>query len=276
MSPTVISYGGGVQSTAMLVLAVEGRLGLDIDAALFANVGDDSEDPRSLDYIRDVATPWAADRGLPVHELHRTKKDGSTETILGRMTRDGSRSTVIPIRLSNGKPGGRSCTADFKIGVTAKWLKAHGATKADPATVALGISTDEFHRANTNRGNGYERLVYPLLQLGLSRADCVNVIRAAGLPIPGKSACWFCPNRRLEQWYALRAEDPDQFERVAEVEDLLTERSQRLGQGQVFMTNVSTPLRDVVPEGVQVLPLWVAEHEDPAEAAGCDGGWCMT
>jgi hypothetical protein len=40
---TIISYGGGVQSTAMLVLAIRGQLGYQIDAALFANVGDDSE-----------------------------------------------------------------------------------------------------------------------------------------------------------------------------------------------------------------------------------------
>jgi hypothetical protein len=41
---TVISYGGGVQSTALLVLAIQRQLG-PVDAALFANVGDDSEDP---------------------------------------------------------------------------------------------------------------------------------------------------------------------------------------------------------------------------------------
>ena len=42
MSPlTTISYGGGVQSTALLVLSATGRLPA-VDAALFANVGDDS------------------------------------------------------------------------------------------------------------------------------------------------------------------------------------------------------------------------------------------
>ncbi len=44
----VISYGGGVQSTALLVLANRGEIRY-VDAALFANVGDDSEDPDTLD-----------------------------------------------------------------------------------------------------------------------------------------------------------------------------------------------------------------------------------
>ena len=44
----VISYGGGVQSTAMLVLANQGAID-SVDAALFSNVGDDSEHPATLD-----------------------------------------------------------------------------------------------------------------------------------------------------------------------------------------------------------------------------------
>lgn len=43
----VISYGGGVQSTAMIVLAAQGKLGPVTDA-IFANVGDDSEHPQTL------------------------------------------------------------------------------------------------------------------------------------------------------------------------------------------------------------------------------------
>lgn len=102
----VISYGGGVQSTAMIVLATQGRI--DADVALFACVGNDSEHPATLAYVRSIAIPWAAERGLPVHELHRTKRDGSTETLHGRLIREGSRSLPIPVRMSNGAPGTRN------------------------------------------------------------------------------------------------------------------------------------------------------------------------
>ncbi len=39
MGLTAISYGGGVQSTALVVLAATGQLPFKVDAALFANVG---------------------------------------------------------------------------------------------------------------------------------------------------------------------------------------------------------------------------------------------
>jgi hypothetical protein len=116
----VVSYGGGVQSTALLVLAATGRI--DFGVFLFANVGDDSEDPGTLDYLHRYAKPYAALHGIQLHELHRLRRDGSTETLYGRLTQPGSRSLPIPVRMSNGAPGTRSCTADFKIKVIGRWL----------------------------------------------------------------------------------------------------------------------------------------------------------
>jgi hypothetical protein len=71
MTFRAISYGGGVQSTAMVVLAATGVI--EADVALFCNVGDDSEHPATLAYVRDVTIPWAAERGLTIHELHNTR-----------------------------------------------------------------------------------------------------------------------------------------------------------------------------------------------------------
>ena len=120
--PRVIAYGGGVQSSALCVLAIEGRLdgimGGPVDAALFSNVGDDSEHPDTLRYVAEVMTPWAGARGLPIHTLQRVRRDGTTETLWGRLTKPGSRSIGIPIRMPDtGAPGRRRCTADFKINV---------------------------------------------------------------------------------------------------------------------------------------------------------------
>lgn len=222
-----ISYGGGVQSTALVVLAATGRL--DADVALFANVGDDSEHPATVSYVRDIAQPWAAERGLDVLELHRRTRDGAIETLWGRMMKEGARSLPIPIRGSEtGAPGSRACTLDFKIRVLAKWLREHGATEAEPADVLIGFSTDEFHRSNARRAHDYEQPVYPLLELGLSRSDCQQVIRDAGLPVPPKSACFFCPFHRAQTWAELRRDEPVLFRRSVELERAVNER--RAGQ----------------------------------------------
>lgn len=62
MTLRTISYGGGVQSTALGVLATQGKLddimGGPIDAMLYSNVGDDSEHPATNEYVRNVFTPW--------------------------------------------------------------------------------------------------------------------------------------------------------------------------------------------------------------------------
>lgn len=268
---SILSYGGGVQSTALLVLAGTGRL--SIDAALFANVGDDSEHPATLRYVREVAIPWATAHNVTVHVLDRVRRDGSVETLWRRLTKPGSRSLPIPVRMPNGAPGTRSCTADFKIRVIGKWVKQHGATAVRPATVNIGISVDEIHRANTRRVEPYERIVYPLLDMGLRRIDCMRVIREAGLAVPPKSSCWFCPHHRKSVWQAMRVQEPDLFDRACQLEDLLNTRRADLGKDPVYLTDFLTPLRRAVPEGTQMLPLEPVTDDGDG---GCDSGWCAT
>lgn len=239
----VISYGGGVQSTAMLVLAAQGKL--EIDAALFANVGDDSEHPATLEYVRNVAIPWAAEQGVAVHVLDRVKRDGTTETLWGRLTREGSRSLPIPVRMSNGAPGTRSCTADFKIKVIGKWLKQNGASADNRATVNIGISVDEIERANTRRVEAHEQIAYPLLDLGMRRVDCQRLIADAGLPVPPKSSCFFCPFHRPSVWMTMRAEEPELFDRSCQLEEHAerTPGGSRQGPGLPDPVQQATPAR---------------------------------
>jgi hypothetical protein len=188
-----IAYGGGVQSTALLVLAAQHRI--DFGVFLFANVGEDSEDPATLSYVRRYARPYAAEHGIQFVDLRRIRRDGTTETLYGRLTRPGSRSLPIPVRMSSGAPGTRACTADFKVRLLGRWLKQHGATAATPATIGIGISLDEIERVNARRAMPYERPVDPWLDHTppLRRIDCQRIIAAAGLPVPDKSACWFVP-----------------------------------------------------------------------------------
>jgi hypothetical protein len=265
------SFGGGVQSVAALVLAATGRL--DYRTFLFANVGNDSEHPATLRYLEKHAKPYAEAHGLDLIELHRVKRDGTQETLYGRLTKDGSRSLPIPVRMSNGAPGTRSCTADFKIRVVGKWLKAHGANAQNPATVGIGISVDEIQRANTRRQEPYERVVYPLLDLGLRRADCHRVITAAGLPVPHKSACWFCPYHRPSTWADMRRDEPDLFDRSCRLEALLIERRAALGKDPVYLTRYGKPLARAIPGG----QLTLFDTFDPhSEDALCDSGRCFT
>lgn len=179
------SNGGGVQSTATLILSAREELPYRLH--LFCNVGDDSEHPGSVQFVRLVAQPYAAAHGIDLLELHRIKRDGSIETLMGRLTRPGSRALPIPVRMGDtGAPGTRTCTIDFKIKVVAKWLKAHGATEESKAHVGVGISADEHMRANKRRAHEWEDPEYPLLGITLGRRlrrqDCERIIQSTELP----------------------------------------------------------------------------------------------
>jgi hypothetical protein len=212
-----------------------------------ANVGEDSENPKTLAYFHEVALPYAQSHGIELLELRKmrqVKKDGTKtmeqETIYGRLIRFNSRSIGIPVRMSNGAPGTRQCTVDFKIHVVDKELKERSAKGViqerkqkflqfceikevnketmpivlrhldqffkmhEPiAQVGIGISLDEFRRMkpNMDKETIYWKVNdWPLINLRMDRQDCTNIIRRAGIKIPSESSCWFCPFHRLAKW----------------------------------------------------------------------------
>ncbi|MFJ2182955.1 phosphoadenosine phosphosulfate reductase [Streptomyces anulatus] len=265
-----VNFGCGQQSMAMMVLAARGEI--DFNTFLFANVGDGSEYPGTLRYFDEHATPYAAEHGLELVMLRRVMvRTGETRDLYDEITRPGSKAQKIPVKLSNGNPGSRSCTADYKIRVIGRELKRRGATVENPATIAIGISLDEIHRAN-RKSEPHEIITYPLLELGLRRTDCQQIIRDAGLPVPPPSACWFCPNHSVEEWHRLRRGEPELFEKACQLEELMSKRETDQGKGAIHFTNYRRPLRDLVRPGVDLLPLADDDQSDGA----CDSGYCMT
>ena len=269
MVVTVFSFGGGVQSTAALVLAAQGELA--VDAFLFANVGDDSENPATLRYVRDVAMPYAEAHGLTIHTLQRRRRTGEVETLYGRLTRPNSRSIDIPVRLAgSGAPANRRCTNDFKRQVIASWCWKHGARAKNPAIVQLGISMDEFQRMRNESGFTYLRNAYPLIERRMSRQDCMNTISRAGLPVPPKSSCWFCPYHRMSDWQRMAEREPEQFAQAVALEATLTARAQvikRNPREAVYLSSRMRPLPSLIGDATQRR---LFEDDD-----ACESGYCM-
>lgn len=260
------SYGGGVQSTAALVLAARGEI--DYPLFVFANTGDDSEHPATLRYVREIAMPFAAEHGI---ELIERERGGVNTSLLNKIERLPS-SVPIPMRMErSGAPGNRTCTSDFKIDVIYRELKARGATEATPATVGLGISLDEYQRMRppTDPRTPYQRREYPLIDMRLDRQDCINIVQAL-LPVPPRSACWFCPFHSLEEWRRLKRDTPDLFEASCQLEERMQARRRALGKDNVWMTDAGArdhiSLRDLLGDHDQLV----------MEEATCESGYCMT
>jgi len=239
-APRVFNFGGGVQSTAALVLAVRGEI--PHRTFVFSNVGDDSESPHTLKYVREVSGPYAKKNGIELVTLQKRTKDGKPQTLIQRIFKT-DRAMVIPVRLSrSGMPASRSCTAEFKVRVVQRWLKQHGATRDDPGTSALGISIDEIQRMRMDSGCAYTKLEYPLINLRIDRDECKRIIAGAGLPVPPKSSCWFCPFHSVREWARIQREEPGVFWRCVEMEKRMNDKLQAAGSDPVYFSDRLKPL----------------------------------
>lgn len=266
----VFSFGGGVQSTAALVLAARGEI--DCRTFFYANVGDDAE-PDTLAYIAAHAKPFAESAGFELTELRKKLRGGTPDTLTERINR--VKSTVpIPMRMDrNGAVGNRTCTAEFKIRVVYNELRRRGATRAQPAVVLLGISLDEYQRMKTpyDKRVPAQRREYPLIALQLDKQDCLNIIASAGLPEPPKSACYWCPFHSIEQWRRLKRAHPDRFAASVALEAQMQDRRTALGLDPVWMTDRGVrdrlTLDKVIGDDGQLTI---------DEGAACDEGYCFT
>jgi hypothetical protein len=249
---------------AMLVLAAEGIIPHRL--AIFANVGADSENPLTLDYLDEHAKPYAARHGIELVTLQKHDKHGQPVTLMGRLM-SSERSIDIPMRMANGAPGNRNCTQTFKIGPIAAELKRRGASKSEPAELAMGISLDEYQRMRNESGFAHYTLAYPLIERRMDRAACMALIERAGLPVPPKSSCFFCPYHRLSEWQRIRKYQPEQFAQSVALERAMIERRAMLGKDAIYLTGTGRPLDEVVKETGQM--------DMFEEYATCDiGGYC--
>lgn len=202
MTMNWLSYGGGVNSTALAVLLCEGKLPhYEPFRLIFSDTGDERDETYS--YVRSVFEPYLA-RHSRTLETVRPK-----ETVLQRWQRlrvTGSR--II-----------RSCTEKAKIIPLRDYLRLH----AQPGDRQLiGIADDESHRARPGLPTDEWPKLYPLVEEGIDRDGCIQIIRGAGLCVPIKSGCWHCPFLRVGEVKALATERPDRFQTITDLEAAAT------------------------------------------------------
>ena len=106
----------------------------------------------------------------------------------------------------------RSCSDKWKYRRLEKYQQK-------PCIVYIGIAYDEKHRARFTEKNGilYQ---YPLVEQGITRDKCKEIILEAGLDIPPKSGCWFCPFQSKASWWRLARHHSDLFERACKIDEL--------------------------------------------------------
>ena len=209
-APIVVSYGGGTNSTAMLIELA--RRGERVDLILFADTG--GERPGTYKFI-DLFSDWLEAAGYPrILTVHYTDRNGDQVTLEGR--------SLQTERLPSLAYGFKKCSMRFKRDPQNKyvnnWSPAREAWSAGLKVVKyLGFDADEPQRARDMDDKKYA-YQYPLVEWNWGREECSEAIEAAGLPSPGKSSCFFCPAMKPKEILQLSKCHPDLLERALAIE----------------------------------------------------------
>jgi len=197
----ILSFGGGVQTTAMAIMLANGEI--QADAVVFADTG--CEKPETYWYMENYTKPMLDDEGIVFVMLKNEKPnyDGGLYEHCWRI-RD------VPAVMQ------RWCSDHYKYRVI---------KKAYPeAQQMIGFSFDEQFRAINQMRKRRECKIFPLVDMQITGVDCHRIIQNYGWPIPIKSSCYICPFQRPWQWNWLKSKHHDLFDKAVELEARMYDR----------------------------------------------------
>lgn len=180
---TILSYGAGVNSTAIIALALLKEL-LMPDYIVFSDTG--AEWPYTYKYM-----DYLESKGIRITYL----TGGDCYMTLIDYCR---KMNFIPSRMN------RWCTDRWKI----RPIKKFAQSLNNDYLIQIGIDAGEARRVGSLRG----RQTAPLFDMGIDRNECMKIIRKAGLGVPQKSGCYICPYQRKRQWIELKKHHPELWE----------------------------------------------------------------
>ena len=251
-----ISLGAGVQSTVLLLLACAGELPHRPDVAIFADTGwEPKQVYQHLDWLEQIST-------IPIYRTQY--RDLRRDTING-VSHSDHPFLDIPhyITTADGETrmSIRQCTTNYKVKPIIRLLRQlagypHPGPPPPPDSIHqwLGITTEEVHRVR-DANRRFLRNCYPLLDLGMSRQDCIAWFqeRYPGQPL-AKSACVGCPFHSDRHWLEIYRRGGPEWDDTIAIDERLRapdfpgKPTGRLADaGAVFSLHRKGPLVQVIP-----------------------------
>lgn len=193
----VLSFGGGLNSSALLVWIIENKKPLDL--VLFADTG--GEFPHTYNAVK-FYKQYCADRNIRF-EIVKSSLSKSLYTYMWDKK-------IVPSKFR------RDCTSKFKISPMRRYMRSlYG--KQEKFTQYIGIDYSEAHRVMTNDVQ-YITNCYPLVDNKIDREECKQILEEKGLLIPEKSGCYFCMFTSRKNWLKLLDEHPSLYESSMKLE----------------------------------------------------------
>lgn len=246
MSLQVLNYGGGRQTAAMCVLIAQGKIPRP-DRIVIADTG--REKTSTWEYLEEIVRPLLAPLGLEVEIAPRALAYVDLYGHNGGL--------LLPAYTRTGKLSAY-CSTEWKARVVRRYLTGGGAT--GEIVNWIGFAWDERGRVKGETGRAF-----PLIDRMLTKADCLQILTDAGLPLPPPSSCYMCPNMRDSEWRYVRDHYPADFELACQLdEEIRAEDLDRGGSG-VWLHYSRVPLRDADLEA----------QDDSRHARQCGLGLCF-
>ena len=250
---TVISLGGGVQSSVMALMASRGAFDRVPDCAVFA---DTHWEPPSIYTHLD----WLSKQlGFPLYVVDNGRS--LREDVKALTNHSGSQNYVdIPVYLKGrdgeGEGDGigrRQCTDNYKIRPIRKKIRDLLGLKPRqrvPSGVTvelwLGISTDEAIRMKTSRDRWITNR-YPLIEAAMSRQDCIDWWAAHYDRPLERSACVACPFQSRQRWVETKRRWPDLFAEAVQIDANLRDSNRGLALDKTpYLHMLRMPLAEAV------------------------------
>jgi hypothetical protein len=144
----------------------------------------------------------------------------------------------------------RQCTSDYKIQPIKKKLRELcniGYKKHFPKDKYIeqwiGISTDEIQRMKPSR-DPYILNRHPLIELKMSRQDCINYLNKNKIPSPEKSACIICPYHNDAYWHFMKTERLSEFKEAIELDKKIRTGAKNI-KDNLYLHKSCKPLDEV-------------------------------
>ena len=256
----IISLGLGQQSTALYFQSCYGELPR-ADYAIFADPG--AESSATYKYLKWLLGWQKENNGIPII-VARGGSSIYSDLIKGRNS-FGTAFSSIPAYTKNadGSVGmlRRQCTNDYKIDRVNKAIReVYGLRKYQrtPATeIWLGITVEELSRVRYT-DHSWQTHVYPYCSYKTTkktgqkldyqhatRSDCVNWLKAKGLPIPPASSCFFCPYQDNASWLRKKKTQPKEWRKAIKLDRAIRNSSGKGVKQPVYLHRQCLPLEEV-------------------------------
>lgn len=263
---TVLRFSAGAQSTCLLHMYIREELPRP-DVFLVTAADPGMEDSRTVEH-RERMFVLARAAGI---ECRLCPGGNLYEDLV-----NGTCTDTPPYFLSRSRRLRQCCTRAYKVfpleRETRRFLTErfgfHPSSKAVPrhfVAVQLGMTADETDRVSTPR-QLYQVLQYPLMDLGMTKADVKRYYVERGLPEPPRSVCQARFANNTKYYADMRRERPDDFAKARRVDEAIRDLSHAGVKGPAFLHKRCVPVDTLADLG---------DEAEQDYDLGCDSGYCF-